>query len=207
MEAFEAFEQWLPEQCRYADTVNSKKGDRHLLCQHPSVMSDVVLVTQAYANSCVQSSLAIHGKMHIHTSIWRGVGRGAQGVKREQLTSHIASGWLANSMKLRLGKTHARGAAIGTTKASTRWKNHNKSSTGACLEDAFQESVVGSKAMMGGGTPAEEQSHGVPLIAKGGLHTNEHIAKLLAVDQQVLTLRVQLACETCQLSALTAMVS
>ena len=43
---------------------------------------------------------------------------------------------------------------------------------------------------MGGGTPAEQQCHGVPLIPKGGLHPNEDIAKLLAIDQQVLALRV-----------------
>ena len=44
--------------------------------------------------------------------------------------------------------------------------------------------------MVRGGTPAEQQGHGVPLIPKGGLHTNEHIAKLLAIDEQILALRV-----------------
>lgn len=58
------------------------------------------------------------------------------------------------------------------------------------LEDAFQVGVVSSKAVMGRGTPAEEQCHWIPLIPKGGLDPNEHIAKLLAIDQQVLTLGV-----------------
>ena len=47
---------------------------------------------------------------------------------------------------------------------------------------------------MGGGAPAKQKGHGVSLIPKGGLDTNEHVAKLLAIDQQVLTLGVQLAC-------------
>ncbi len=49
--------------------------------------------------------------------------------------------------------------------------------------------------MMGGRAPAEQQSHRVPLIPEGGLDPNEDIAKLLAVDQQVLPLRVQLSCK------------
>ena len=64
----------------------------------------------------------------------------------------------------------------------------------AHLENALQVGVVGGKAMMGGGTPAEQQSHGVPLIPEGGLHPDEHVAKLLAIDQQVLPLGVQLPC-------------
>ncbi len=68
----------------------------------------------------------------------------------------------------------------------------------AHLEDALQEGIVGSKAVMGGGAPTEQEGHGVPLIPKGGLDTNEHVAKLLAIDQQVLALGVQLACTTNQ---------
>ena len=51
--------------------------------------------------------------------------------------------------------------------------------------------------MVGGGTPAEEQRHWVALIPKGWLHSNEDIAELPAVDQQVLALRIQLACRSC----------
>ena len=47
---------------------------------------------------------------------------------------------------------------------------------------------------MRGCTSAEEQRHWISLIAKGGLYTNEDIAKLLAIHQQVLALGVQLAC-------------
>lgn len=56
------------------------------------------------------------------------------------------------------------------------------------LEDALQVGVVSSKAMVGGSTPAEEQRHGVTLIPKGRLHSDEDIAKLPAIDQQVLPL-------------------
>ena len=62
------------------------------------------------------------------------------------------------------------------------------------LEDAFQVGVVGGKAMVRRCTPAEEECHGVALIPEGGLHPDEHIAKLPAIDEQVLALRVQLAC-------------
>lgn len=44
--------------------------------------------------------------------------------------------------------------------------------------------------MVGGCTPAEQEGHGVTLIPKSGLHPNEDVAKLLAIDQQVLALRV-----------------
>ncbi len=64
------------------------------------------------------------------------------------------------------------------------------------LEDALQEGIVGSETVVGGGTPTEQEGHGVPLIPKGGLDTDEHIAKLLAIDQQILALGVQLACTT-----------
>ncbi len=66
----------------------------------------------------------------------------------------------------------------------------------AHLEDALQEGIVGSKAVMGGGAPTKQEGHGIPLIPEGGLDTNEHVAKLLAIDQQVLALGVELACTT-----------
>lgn len=58
----------------------------------------------------------------------------------------------------------------------------------AYLKDAFQVCVVGSKPMVRRGTSAEQQSHWVSFIAKGGLHPNEHVAELLAVYEQVLAL-------------------
>mmetsp|Transcript_74674 Transcript_74674/g.164876 ORF Transcript_74674/g.164876 Transcript_74674/m.164876 type:complete len:683 (+) Transcript_74674:2564-4612(+) len=39
----------------------------------------------------------------------------------------------------------------------------------------------------------KQQPHGIALIAEGGLHTQEDVAKLLAVDQEVLAIGVQLA--------------
>ena len=74
----------------------------------------------------------------------------------------------------------------------------------AYLKDALQEGIVGSKAMMGGGAPTKQQGHGVPLIPKGGLDTNEHVAKLLAIDQQVLALGVELACTTSKQATIKA---
>mmetsp|Transcript_21009 Transcript_21009/g.46075 ORF Transcript_21009/g.46075 Transcript_21009/m.46075 type:complete len:1268 (+) Transcript_21009:731-4534(+) len=56
----------------------------------------------------------------------------------------------------------------------------------------LQEGVVGSEAVVGGGRPAEQQAHGVTLVAEGGLHANEDVAELLAVDQQLLAVGVEL---------------
>ena len=39
----------------------------------------------------------------------------------------------------------------------------------------------------------EEQAHGIPLVSEGGLHANEDVAKLLAVDEQLLPIAVQVA--------------
>lgn len=76
--------------------------------------------------------------------------------------------------------------------------NNREKRESAHLEDALQVGVVGSKAVVGGRTSAEEERHWVPFIPKGGLHPNEDIAKLPAIDQQVLALRVQLP-YTCQI--------
>mmetsp|Transcript_11146 Transcript_11146/g.19490 ORF Transcript_11146/g.19490 Transcript_11146/m.19490 type:complete len:210 (+) Transcript_11146:2752-3381(+) len=46
---------------------------------------------------------------------------------------------------------------------------------------------------MGGGAAAEQQTHGVALIAEGGLHPDEHVAKLLSIDEQLLTVAVQVS--------------
>lgn len=59
--------------------------------------------------------------------------------------------------------------------------------------------------MVGRGTAAEQQSHWVSLISKGGLHSNEDLAKLLSKHQQLAAIGVQLACgfrNPCQLVAL-----
>lgn len=63
-----------------------------------------------------------------------------------------------------------------------------------CLEDLLKIGVIGSKAVVGRGRSAEEQPHGVPLIPKGGLHSDEDIAKLLAVDEQIIAIGVEVAC-------------
>lgn len=48
--------------------------------------------------------------------------------------------------------------------------------------------------MVGRGRAAEEQAHRVALIAEGGLHPDEDLAKLLAKNQQLAAVGVQLAC-------------
>jgi len=62
------------------------------------------------------------------------------------------------------------------------------------LKDLLQEGVVGGEAVVGGGGSAEQQPHGIALIPEGGLHPNEDVAKLAAVDQQVISVAVQVAC-------------
>jgi len=64
----------------------------------------------------------------------------------------------------------------------------------ARLEDALQECVVGGKAVVRRRGAAEQQAHGVALVAERGLHADEHVAKLLAEDEQVRAVGVQLAC-------------
>ena len=65
---------------------------------------------------------------------------------------------------------------------------------GVRLEDLLQEGVVGRKAVVGRGGAGEEQAHGVALVAKRRLHADEHVAKLLAVDEQLLAVGVEVAC-------------
>ncbi len=48
------------------------------------------------------------------------------------------------------------------------------------LEDLLEVGVEGGKAVVGRGRAAEEQAHRVALVPKGGLHADEHLAKLLA---------------------------
>ena len=65
----------------------------------------------------------------------------------------------------------------------------------AHLEDVLQVGVVSREAVVGRGAAAEEQAHGVALIAEGGLHADEDVAELLAVHQQLLPVAVQIACQ------------
>jgi hypothetical protein len=60
-------------------------------------------------------------------------------------------------------------------------------------EDLLQEGVVCGKAVVGGGGAREQQPHRVALVPKGGLHADEHIAKLLAVDEHLLAVGVEVA--------------
>mmetsp|Transcript_45111 Transcript_45111/g.134702 ORF Transcript_45111/g.134702 Transcript_45111/m.134702 type:complete len:598 (+) Transcript_45111:1213-3006(+) len=60
------------------------------------------------------------------------------------------------------------------------------------LEDLLQVGVVRGKAMVRRRRAAEEQAHGVSLVAERRLHADEHIAELLAIHQQVLAIGVQL---------------
>jgi hypothetical protein len=64
---------------------------------------------------------------------------------------------------------------------------------GVCLEHLLQVGVVGRKPVVRAGAAAEQQAHRVALVAEGGLHADEHVAKLLAVDEQVVAAAVELA--------------
>eukprot|EP00960_Hanusia_phi_P023345 689242-Hanusia_phi.AAC.1 len=59
-------------------------------------------------------------------------------------------------------------------------------------EDALEVGVVGGEAVVGGGALGEEEAHGVTLVPERGLDADEHVAELLAVHQEVLTVRVEL---------------
>ena len=47
--------------------------------------------------------------------------------------------------------------------------------------------------MVGAGGAREQQPHRIAFVTKGGLHANEYVAKLLAVNQQVLAVCIQVA--------------
>mmetsp|Transcript_92826 Transcript_92826/g.113691 ORF Transcript_92826/g.113691 Transcript_92826/m.113691 type:complete len:340 (+) Transcript_92826:1893-2912(+) len=64
---------------------------------------------------------------------------------------------------------------------------------GICLEDEFQVGIEGGETVMRRRTLGEEKPHGVTLVTKGGLHTQEDVAELFAVDQHILAIGVQLA--------------
>ncbi len=68
--------------------------------------------------------------------------------------------------------------------------------TSTHLKYLLQVSVVGGKAVVWGRRSAEQKAHGVALIAECRLHADEHIAKLLPIDEQILAVRVEVACST-----------
>mmetsp|Transcript_54202 Transcript_54202/g.128743 ORF Transcript_54202/g.128743 Transcript_54202/m.128743 type:complete len:620 (-) Transcript_54202:301-2160(-) len=63
---------------------------------------------------------------------------------------------------------------------------------GVRAEHALHVRVVRRKRVRGGRGLGEEEAHGVALIAERGLHANEDVAELLAVDEEVLAVRVEL---------------
>ena len=64
---------------------------------------------------------------------------------------------------------------------------------GVGAEDLLKVRVVGGEAVVGRGALGEEQAHGVPLVAERWLHADEDVAEPLAVNQQVGTVRVEIA--------------
>jgi hypothetical protein len=118
---------------------------------------------------------------------WSKVGHACEVLIGLQSSStKIAYAYRVHILKLHmmLSDVSCRKSEVHSSRTAVRLQPGNP----AYLEDALQEGIVGSKAVMGGSAPAEQEGHGVTLIPKGGLDTNEHVAKLLAIDQQVLAL-------------------
>lgn len=59
------------------------------------------------------------------------------------------------------------------------------------LENLLKEGVVGSKPVVRAGAAREQQAHRVALIAECGLHAYEDVAKLLAINEQLLAVAVE----------------
>ena len=64
----------------------------------------------------------------------------------------------------------------------------------AHLEDVLQVGVVRREAVVRAGRPAEQEAHGVALVAERWLDADEDVAELLAEHQQLLPVAVQVAC-------------
>ena len=64
----------------------------------------------------------------------------------------------------------------------------------AHLEHVLQVRVVGGEAVVGAGRPAEQEAHGVALVAECRLDADEDVAELLTEHQQLLPVAVQAAC-------------
>merc|ERR1719379_2336846 len=60
-------------------------------------------------------------------------------------------------------------------------------------EDLLHVCVEGSEAVVRGRGLGKEELHGIPLVAKGGLHPDEEVPEALSEDEQVLAVCVQLA--------------
>lgn len=61
------------------------------------------------------------------------------------------------------------------------------------LEDLFYEGIVGCKAVVRTGGLGEEEAHGITLVTKCRLHSDEDIAILLAIDKEMFTIRIEVA--------------
>ena len=59
--------------------------------------------------------------------------------------------------------------------------------------DVIEIGVVSDKTVMWGGGFAKEQAHGVAFITKGGLYAYKDVSILLTVNEQVLSIRVQMS--------------
>mmetsp|Transcript_2297 Transcript_2297/g.5224 ORF Transcript_2297/g.5224 Transcript_2297/m.5224 type:complete len:337 (-) Transcript_2297:1170-2180(-) len=59
------------------------------------------------------------------------------------------------------------------------------------VEDLLQVGVVCSKSVMGTCRLREEKTHGISLVSERGLHSDEDISKLLSVNNEVLSIRVE----------------
>mmetsp|Transcript_25720 Transcript_25720/g.64239 ORF Transcript_25720/g.64239 Transcript_25720/m.64239 type:complete len:1163 (-) Transcript_25720:603-4091(-) len=61
------------------------------------------------------------------------------------------------------------------------------------LVDLLEVRVVRGEAVVGAGALGEQEAHRVSLVAKGGLDADEDVTKVLAVDQKVLAVGVEMA--------------
>ena len=71
-----------------------------------------------------------------------------------------------------------------------------KCSTASALEDLLQVGVVGGKAVVRRCRAAEKQAHGSPSYPNVGCTPMNTFPELLAVDQQVVAIGVEAACNT-----------
>ena len=62
---------------------------------------------------------------------------------------------------------------------------------GVGFEDFLHEGIVGGEAVVRAGGAGEEEAHRVPLVAESGLHANEDVAELFAVDEKVFSVGVE----------------
>lgn len=70
----------------------------------------------------------------------------------------------------------------------------SKMQTGISAKDFLQIGVEGCKSMMRRGGTTEQKSHWISFVSKRWLNTNEHVAKLLAIYQEVISIGVERTC-------------